>query len=663
MEELNAAPATDPLYERDVVECATRPQTRYMSAMWRIAGRRWPRAKLAPVRVGATSYTLPLILLVYLALATLFALKTPPWQNPDEPAHYNYVAFAATKRRLPVLQIGAYDEAYLQRLKAEKFPSELSIEPVRYEFHQPPLYYLLAAPVYWLSGGNLLALRLFSVALGAGVALLIFLCARTALPDSPHVALGAAAFAAFLPMHIAVMASVNNDALAQLVVAGAILALLRWQRAMAGGGVGCATRHTPTPDVDDRSPVSGHRRLLATGLLIGLGFLTKATTYILLPVALIVVVAGTVWRRGGPVPPAKAQFGQYALLLGPALLLGLPWWIRNSLVYGNWDFLGLAWHDVVVTGQPTAAAWIAENGWDAYWERAWTFTSRSFWGVFGWLAVFMDARIYTALSILSVMAAVGVLSWSWRRLVECATRHTPAYERDGLVECATAPLYERDKGGRRRWVFLLSSPWMALLPLWLGTFAAYGWYNLGFIQHQGRYLFPALPTWSLLFALGWWTVLERRTSIAAAGILLAAAGQVVAPLLLGGMTVSDVGQGPTWRLLTSDGAVDKWALLLYGVAAAGLLLHALLSNKITRLLIGRGGGDVECATRHTPAYERDVVECATRHTLAYERDGVPSTGEAAAGPLRPILYVCLYLALIALDIAIPFLYIAPQLRA
>ena len=121
-----------------------------------------------PPRIGATSYTLLLVLLVYLALVALFAFKTPPWQNPDEPAHYNYVAYLATEGKLPVLQMGDYDGAYLERLKAEKFPPALSIDPVRYEFHQPPLYYLLAAPVYWLSGGSLLALRLFSAVLGAG---------------------------------------------------------------------------------------------------------------------------------------------------------------------------------------------------------------------------------------------------------------------------------------------------------------------------------------------------------------------------------------------------------------------------------------------------------------------------------------------------------------
>ena len=517
----------------------------------------------------ATTHILLLILLVYLALATLFAVKTPPWQNPDEPAHYNYIADVAAERRLPLLEEGDYDGAYLERLKAEKFPPGLSIEPVRYESHQPPLYYVLAAPVYWVSGGSLLALRLFGVVLGAGVVVMVFLCARAALPQSPQIGLGAAAFAAFLPMHIAVMASANNDALAELAIAGAVLALLRWQRATDAGESG------------EESRGKSYRLLLVTGILIGAGFLTKLTAYILLPVALFVVAGKANWQIRGQKLSLKGLFAQVALLTAPAVALGLPWWIRNSRVYGAWDLLGLARHDVVVTGQTTATAWIAENGWSAYWERAWTFTSKSFWGVFGWLGVFMDARVYTALQVVSAMAVVGVVFWCWNR----------------------------GSPGKVQWLHLFSTPWTALLLLWLGAFAAYAWYNLGFMQHQGRYLFPAIPAWSVFFALGWWAVLEKRASVVAGGVLLT----VAAAHLLFGM---------------ASGGFDRWALLLYGAAGIGLLVHGLLLTRFVGSL---------------------VEKCDLRW--------------ASPEPLRHVLFVGLFAALVGLDIAIPFLYIVPQLGA
>ena len=245
-------------------------------------------------------------------------VTTPPWQNPDEPAHYNYIAHIATERQLPVLRMGDYDEAYLERLKAEKFPPDLSIDPVRYESHQPPLYYLLAVPVYWLSQGRPLGLRLFSVVLGGGVVLLVFLCARAAVPGSPHIALGAAAFAAFLPMHVALMASVNNDALAELLIAGTVLALLRWQRLEAG----------------NRVDMRVGRHLLAAGILIGLGFLTKATAYMSSSLSRLSSSWLIQFGRGPQIghSAGKLAFCGSSLLVGPALLLGLPWWIRNSLV-------------------------------------------------------------------------------------------------------------------------------------------------------------------------------------------------------------------------------------------------------------------------------------------------------------------------------------------
>ena len=44
-----------------------------------------------------------LIIVIYLIVGTFYALLTPPWQTPDEPAHYNYVRFVAENLRYPVL--------------------------------------------------------------------------------------------------------------------------------------------------------------------------------------------------------------------------------------------------------------------------------------------------------------------------------------------------------------------------------------------------------------------------------------------------------------------------------------------------------------------------------------------------------------------------------
>ena len=79
-----------------------------------------------------------LILAGYLVAAACYAVWTPAWQVPDEPAHYNYARFLAENGRFPVLQAGDYPHSYLEEIKARRFPPDMSIDPIRYESHQPP---------------------------------------------------------------------------------------------------------------------------------------------------------------------------------------------------------------------------------------------------------------------------------------------------------------------------------------------------------------------------------------------------------------------------------------------------------------------------------------------------------------------------------------------
>ena len=522
-------------------------------------------------KTGATRNSQFVILLVYLLLATLFAVTTPAWQNPDEPAHYNYIAFIATEGRLPVLQMGDYDEAYLQRLKDEKFPAELSIAPVRYEFHQPPLYYILAAPVYWLSGGNLLALRLFSALLGAGAIWLLSLCFQTVFPQKPAIVLAATAFVSFLPMHLAILSSLNNDALAELLIAGGLLALLRWT---ADRG-----RQTARPQFAIRNS-----QLLWLGVILGLGFLTKATAYILLPVTLFTVA--TVAFTQSPNLPVSTRLRRALsschLVILSSLLLGLPLWLRNIATYGGLDFLGLGWHDQVVTGQPTTADWIAANGWLAYWERAWDFTFKSFWGVYGWLGVFMDGRVYTLLLIFSAIVGAGLVAGLWRGWTADGGRRTASI-RDNPLN----PRYPRSIG-----------LFVALLLL-AGVAASYVWYNLGFVQHQGRYLFPALFSFGLLVALGWREALRPPVSFVIAGLLF------LWTVVLTGMGLVSTG--------STGVGLDKWTLLFLAGGMGVLLVNGLLER-------------------------------------------IPGGKK-----LRLVLYALPFVSLILLDAAIPFLYTMPQL--
>jgi len=452
---------------------------------------------------------LAVILLGYLLAGIAFAVFTPAWQAPDEPAHFNYVRCLAEGKGLPILLPGDYPHQYLEEIKARRFPPDMPIAPLRYEFHQPPLYYLLATPVYLLFRGTLLPLRLLSVGLGGLLLLAIWRLLWMAFPGREGLALATVAFVAFLPMHVAFSAAVNNDVLAELWLVLGVWGLLRYLR----------------DGQDSEVPVSP---LLRTGVVIGLGLLTKTTAYILLPLALAAVVLRQGWLVRGDGSPGDvnrrvaAALRQAAALLGPAILLGALWWGRNLWLYGGVDLLGLGRHDAIVVGQPRTAEWLASLGGLELARRFLVTTFHSFWGQFGWMGVPLDGRLYAALAVLSLAVGLGFGAFAWRVRGACAQKRREAAA-------------------------------LGLMALWgLITLGTYLWYNRGFVQHQGRYLFPALVPLGLAFALGWRELGRAWVARLVAGFLA-----LVALALL------------AWDFL--GGAPDKWGVVLLLGGAVGLV--------------------------------------------------------------------------------------------
>jgi 4-amino-4-deoxy-L-arabinose transferase-like glycosyltransferase len=391
-----------------------------------------------------TRVALALIVIVYLCVGALYAIKTPDWQVPDEPAHYNYIRALAQGGRFPVLEMGDYDQDYLGRLTSQGFPSQFSIDPIEYEDHQPPLYYLLATPVYLAFDGALLPLRLFSVLIGAGVVLLAYAVAATVFPYRPLIHLGTAAFVAFLPQHVTMMAGVNNDSLAELLIGVALWMTVRWIKALGNQ--------------------SARGQLAGLGIVLGLGLVTKTTVVsVVLAVFVALLLA---WKRdteGNWLGLVRLL----ALVFGPALLIVAPWWIRNVSVYGGLDIYGLATHDAVVVGQPRTADWIRDQGLSGWLERGLTFTFQSFWGQFGWMGVVMPTWLYRALAVWSGMLMLGFFYWMRE------ARNQPRARDEGSYSPLNAQL-----------TFLAAMVGFVIL--------AYLYYNRTFVQHQGRYLFPAL---------------------------------------------------------------------------------------------------------------------------------------------------------------------------
>lgn len=390
---------------------------------------------------------------LYLGIGTLYATLTPLWQVPDEPAHYNYVRSLAEGKGLPVLEPGDYDQEYLERLTSEGFPPHLSIEPLRYENHQPPLYYIVAAPIYVLFDGDVLPLRMLSVLLGVGLLIIAFNTVRAVFPKEQHLALMVAGFIAFIPQHVAMTAGVNNDTAAGLVVGSTLWALAIYVRPVPERPVGSGCRE----------PRPWH-----VGLLLAAAFLTKATAYVAAGAAVgAVVLRGHRERRDW-----SWMARQLAWMVVPALLLSSPWFIRNGLTYGWRDPLALGQHHAVVEGQPRTHEWLAAYGWGGLLARLGRTTFQSFWGQFGWMAVPLPQHLYVVLGLLSTLLTAGFLVWlSRRRRLDVS-------------------------GSRYRDPLFLLALSAAL------TFLAFGWYNLTFVQHQGRYLYPALIPLATGAALG-----------------------------------------------------------------------------------------------------------------------------------------------------------------
>lgn len=393
-----------------------------------------------------------LILLGYLLAGAHYAIYTPPWQAPDEPAHFNYIRQVAQDGCCPRIESGDWQSDYLAQLTTAKFAPQLldRLDSIQYEDHHPPLYYLLASLVFKLSDGDLVALRLLSVALGAAVACLSYLISRRILPAQPQIALAAMALVAFLPQHLSMMAAVNNDAPAEVLVGLALLWLIRY----------LDSENVPVWQL---------------GLIVGLALLTKTTIYFL---ALIVPIG--IWLRwrdeGAPARALLRQFAAFALVAG---LIGGAWWLRNIAVYGFPDFLGLAAHDAVVADQPRTADFIAQHGRTTYIAQLASTAFKSFWGQFGWMALPLDGVLggwlYRGFALLLMAGVAGAL-------LACRSAAEAAQHR-------SVPRIPRPIS-----IILLTTILLVTLQ--------FLYYNIEFQQWQGRYLFPALIPIAFLLACG-----------------------------------------------------------------------------------------------------------------------------------------------------------------
>jgi len=242
---------------------------------------------------------LRLVVVLYLFMASVYAVAIPAGKGPDETAHLRYVSWLADHHTLPV-----FDAA----------------DPgADYEFHQPPLYYALSLPVYLAAGGEPRsagqAVRLFTAVLGLLLVYLTFALGRALAPGRPWAAVGAAGVVGLLPMQVHLATTVGNDVLTEVLAAAALLLLIRHLQASA-----------------QADQEVGAARTAGAGLLAGLGLLTKSVSIVLLPV--IWLGSWLAARHGGGF--SWRRLGR-DLLLATALaaVIGGWWLVRNQALYGD----------------------------------------------------------------------------------------------------------------------------------------------------------------------------------------------------------------------------------------------------------------------------------------------------------------------------------------
>ncbi len=417
---------------------------------------------------------------LYLVLGTAYVFRTPAWQSPDEPAHYNYVRQLADGDApfFPLMQPGDYDEAYQNATRDSCFAPQFSIEPYQYEDYQPPLYYITLLPAFLAFDGVLWAVRLTSVLLGAGIVWLAWKIGRAIFPGRDWIALSITAFVALVPQHIAILSSVNNDALAGLLVAGMIYGVVKSKKV--------ESRKVKSGKVEEGVSSPSAPLRLTIILLLGLAFLTKVTAYLMAGAIGFVLL----WQWWGD---WRGLIKQCVRVFVPALAIGALWWGRNVFVYPGFDWLGTQAHDAIVQGQLTTADYIAQFGRADLLTRFRTTTFNSFFGQFGWMAAPFPAWMYRPLL---VMVSVGVFGAVWRLA---------------------------------RWRFTRTQlPVLLILGGMLGLNGLlYVVYNIQFVQHQGRYLFPSIIPIAVALVVGLKTVLGERI-----GRIVIPAGLIIGLLYL-----------------------------------------------------------------------------------------------------------------------------------
>ena len=434
-----------------------------------------------------------LLAVVYLAKQVVYAFLFPAFSGHDEVAHYEYLRVVATEGRVPVIpDLEEWRAAFSDRTPTSE--DRLGTDLYRYchytldwycelpkyennppyavtyldEFYpsgwvytanHPPLYYMLMAPVYWLSDGTspvtqLYLLRFAAIPFGLATVLLAFLTARTLFPTDGFVPVVSSAFVAFQTQVSYEAAMLNNDILGVALYSLALYLLVRGIR--------------------DRFPSP---LCFALGITLGLSLLAKSTSVTVVGIAgltMLVVLGFRDWRG----------LVERGMLVGvPMVLLIAPWYVFLYRTYGN----------LTVLPQIEALQWWNSPGggfFDLLFSRGFAeMRFKETWGYWGWRLIPLDKTTLWAIGVPLIVALGGLVQYA-----VLASRLRPADE-DGQV---ARPV---------RWQALALG---MLLFSCVVAYVAIVQFGVTFSLTQARYFFPIVNAAAILLALGWRTLIPLR---------------------------------------------------------------------------------------------------------------------------------------------------------
>lgn len=391
----------------------------------------------APERAGvrrlAPPQSLAALLIIVVSVGLAWALTVPPWQSPDELAHFGYAQSLAENFAIPAENggpqassdlrfadgaVGASRGAfwpgpappdwsradysgYIAAEHAAHPPSKSDGTGPSTATGNPPLYYLVAAAAYLIDHGGtafgrLYAIRIFGVLLLVVTTIAAWLLAGETFGRRRLPQLASAAVAGLLPMSTFLSTDVNPDAL--LIT---LWTLTLWLGAR----------------------VINHRAQGWDAMWVcaatAAAILTKATSYALVGPILFALLIG--WRRR----PAAERRRALKLIVAAGLVLLVPvlGWLALASTLGGLSITTVA----TSSAHPFNVRQFLSYVWQFYLPRLPFLTPfrttpglpvydiwlRQTTGVFGWLDAYLPDWMYRASALAAAglgIASVGLLS-------------------------------------------------------------------------------------------------------------------------------------------------------------------------------------------------------------------------------------------------------------